>query len=94
MLAPMHAAQQGDSAGAGKATPRSHTALHRRARPVWSQLGIEAKGRARVRKINYRNTAQILSFARHSAAEVIGAPGLAADEEDPVLLPEDGWPTE
>jgi len=25
-------------------------------RPVWSQLGIEAKGRTRVLKINYRNT--------------------------------------
>lgn len=61
-----------------------------RARPVWSQLGIEAKGRTRVLKINYRNTAQILAFARHFAAEIIGAPGLAADEEDPVLLPEDG----
>ena len=61
-----------------------------RARPVWSQLGIEAKGRTRVLKINYRNTAQILAFARHFAAEIIGAPGVAADEEDPVLLPEDG----
>jgi hypothetical protein len=60
-----------------------------RARPVWSQLGIEAKGRTRVLKINYRNTAQILAFARHFAAEIIGAPGVAADEEDPVLLPED-----
>jgi Nuclease-related domain/AAA domain/UvrD-like helicase C-terminal domain len=60
-----------------------------RARPVWSQLGIEAKGRTRVLKINYRNTAQILAFARHFAAEILGAPGVAADEEDPVLLPED-----
>jgi superfamily I DNA/RNA helicase len=59
-----------------------------RARPVWRQLGIEAKGRTRVLKINYRNTAQILAFARHFAAEVLGAPGVAADEEDPVLLPE------
>jgi superfamily I DNA/RNA helicase len=52
-------------------------------------FGIEAKGRTRVLKINYRNTAQILAFARHFAAEILGAPGLAADEEDPVLLPED-----
>jgi hypothetical protein len=28
-------------------------------RPVWSQLGIEAKGRTRVLKVNYRNTVQI-----------------------------------
>jgi superfamily I DNA/RNA helicase len=60
-----------------------------RVRPVWSQLGIEAKGRTRVLKINYRNTAQILAFARHFAAEILGAPGVAADEEDLVLLPED-----
>jgi superfamily I DNA/RNA helicase len=60
-----------------------------RERPIWSQLGIEAKGRTRVLKINYRNTAQILRFARRFAAEIIAAPGLAADEEDPVLLPED-----
>jgi hypothetical protein len=60
-----------------------------RERPVWGQLGIEAKGRTRVLKINYRNTAQILNFARRFAAEIIAAPGVAADEEDPVLLPED-----
>lgn len=60
-----------------------------RARPVWSQLGIEAKGRTTVLKINYRNTAQILRFARRFAADVIGAPGTQADDEDAVLLPED-----
>jgi hypothetical protein len=60
-----------------------------RARPVWSQLGIEAKGRTTVLKVNYRNTAQILGFARRFAADVIGAPGVPADEEAAVLLPED-----
>ncbi len=60
-----------------------------RARPVWKQLGIDAKGRTTVLKINYRNTAQILSFARRFAAEVIGAPGVPADDESAVLLPED-----
>lgn len=60
-----------------------------RARPVWSQLGIEAKGRTTVLKVNYRNTAQILRFARRFAADVIGAPGTCADDEDAVLLPED-----
>ncbi|HEU0200892.1 MAG TPA: 3'-5' exonuclease, partial [Burkholderiaceae bacterium] len=60
-----------------------------RSRPVWSQLGIEAKGRTTVLKINYRNTSQILRFARRFAADVIGAPGIRADEEDAVLLPED-----
>lgn len=58
-------------------------------RPVWSQLGIEAKGRTRVLKVNYRNTVQILGLARRIADEVVGAPGVAADDEDPVLIPED-----
>jgi len=60
-----------------------------RARPVWSQLGIDAKGRTTVLKINYRNTVQILRFARRFAADIIGAPGTRADDEDAVLLPED-----
>jgi superfamily I DNA/RNA helicase len=60
-----------------------------RTRPVWSKLGISAKGRTTVLKINYRNTAQILRFARRFASDVIGAPGTQADEEDAVLLPED-----
>jgi len=57
-----------------------------RARPVWSQLGIEAKGRTTVLKINYRNTAQIPGFARRFAADVLGAPGLQADDESAVLM--------
>jgi superfamily I DNA/RNA helicase len=61
-----------------------------RKRPVWSQLGIDAKGRTTVLKVNYRNTSQILRFARRFAADVIGLPGVAADEEDAVLVPEDG----
>jgi hypothetical protein len=43
-----------------------------------------------VLKINYRNTAQILGFARRFAANVLGAPGVQADDESAVLLPEDG----
>jgi hypothetical protein len=60
-----------------------------RERPVWKQLGIEATGRTTVLKINYRNTAQIVAFARRFASDVIGAPGTTADDEHPVLLPED-----
>lgn len=60
-----------------------------RARPVWKQLGIEASGRTTVLRVNYRNTAQILKFARSFAADVIGAPGVRADTEDAILLPED-----
>ena len=39
-----------------------------RERPVWRQLGIEAQGRTTVLKVNYRNTAQIVAFARRFAA--------------------------
>jgi nuclease-like protein/AAA domain-containing protein/UvrD-like helicase family protein len=60
-----------------------------RERPVWKQLGIEASGRTTVLKVNYRNTTQILAFARHFAWDVIGAPGTTADDENPILLPED-----
>jgi superfamily I DNA/RNA helicase len=56
---------------------------------VWKQLGIEAAGRTTVLKVNYRNTAQILRFARRFAADVIGAPGLCAGDESAILMPED-----
>ncbi len=61
-----------------------------RKRPVWKQLGIEAAGRTTVLKVNYRNTAQTLRFARKFAADVIGAPGLCAGDESAILMPEDG----
>ena len=61
-----------------------------RTRPVWKQLGIEAAGRTTVLKVNYRNTAQILRFARKFAADVIGAPGVCAGDEEAILMPEDG----
>jgi hypothetical protein len=40
-------------------------------------------------KVNYRNSVQILGLARRVAEELVGAPGVAADDEDPVLVPED-----
>ncbi len=58
-------------------------------RPL-QQLGIEAAGRTSVLKVNYRNTAPILRFARKFAADVIGAPGVCAGDESAILLPEDG----
>jgi superfamily I DNA/RNA helicase len=61
-----------------------------RRRPVWKQLGIEAAGRTTVLKVNYRNTAPILRFARKFAADVIGAPGVCAGDENAILMPEDG----
>jgi hypothetical protein len=49
-----------------------HAIYKGRRRPVWRQLGIDAKGRTRVLKVNYRNTAQILGLARRVAEEVVG----------------------
>ena len=60
-----------------------------RERPVWKQLGIEATGRTTILKVNYRNTSQIITFAKRFAADVIGAPGTTAGDEQAVLLPED-----
>jgi hypothetical protein len=60
-----------------------------RTRPVWSHLGIDARGKTTVLKINYRNTSQILGFAKRLAADVLGAPGVQADDEAAILLPED-----
>jgi len=60
-----------------------------RERPVWKQLGIEASGRTTILKVNYRNTSQILGFARRFAADVIGAPGTTAGDEQAILIPED-----
>jgi superfamily I DNA/RNA helicase len=42
-----------------------------------------------VLKVNYRNTAQIVAFAKRFASDVIGAPGTIADDEHAILLPED-----
>src|SRR4029079_18997679 len=60
-----------------------------RERPVWKQLGIEARCITHRFKVNYRNAAQIVAFARRFAADVIGAPGVTADDEHAILLPED-----
>jgi superfamily I DNA/RNA helicase len=59
-----------------------------RSRPVWKQLGIEAQGRTTVLRVNYRNTTQILDFARQFAGEVLRAPGVPADDESAVLIPQ------
>jgi hypothetical protein len=56
--------------------------------PVWRRLGIDARGRTTVLKLNYRNTAPILSFAKRFATDVIGAPGVQGDDEAAVLIPE------
>jgi superfamily I DNA/RNA helicase len=54
-------------------------------RPVWSQLGIEAKGWTRVLKVNYRNTVEILRLAQRVAACRFFFLGHAPWEEAPRL---------
>ncbi len=46
----------------------------KRKQPVWSQLGIEAKGRTTVMKLNYRNTREICTFARRFASDILAEP--------------------
>ena len=51
----------------------------RRSRFSLSSVGVEARGRTTILRINYRNTAEILAVARCFAAELLG--GLEADED-------------
>ena len=56
--------------------------------PVWSHLGIEAKGRTTVMKLNYRNTAEIFAFARRFAADILAEPFDDDEGIATVMLPE------
>lgn len=52
-----------------------------------SSVGIKAQGRTTILRLNYRNTREILEFAYHFAADVLGAHD--SDEDHiPLLLPE------
>lgn len=51
--------------------------------------GRALHGRTTVLKVNYRNTLQILDFAKRFAADIIGAPRGSAEEGRAALLPED-----
>jgi hypothetical protein len=54
---------------------------------TFASVGIQARGRTSILRINYRNTAEVLALAYEFARETIGAHD--ADEDDiPVIAPE------
>lgn len=57
-----------------------------RAKFTFASVGIQARGRTRILQMNYRNTYELLSVARHFAAELLE--GRDADEDGmPVISP-------
>ena len=60
----------------------------KRTTPVWSRLGIEAKGRTTVMRLNYRNTNEICAFARQFAADILAEPFEDEDGLSTIMLPE------
>lgn len=52
----------------------------------FSSVGVQAKGRTTILKLNYRNTAEILSVARAFAAELLTARN-TEDDEAPTVQP-------
>ena len=59
----------------------------RKKTPVWSRLGIDAKGRTTVMKLNYRNTSEICSFARHFASDILAQPYEDEEGVSTITLP-------
>lgn len=53
----------------------------------FASVGIQAKGRTTILRVNYRNTIQILSVAKMFAHDLLAARD-AADDEVPVIAPE------
>ena len=60
----------------------------KRTTPVWSRLGIEAKGRTTVMKLNYRNTNEICTFARQFASDILAEPFEDEEGLSTTMLPE------
>lgn len=52
----------------------------------FSSVGVQAKGRTTILKLNYRNTAEILALARAFAAELL-SPNSAEEDSAPILQP-------
>lgn len=55
----------------------------RRRRFSFASVGIEARGRTSILKLNYRNTAEVLALALHVAEGLLAADGDAGAEADP-----------
>lgn len=58
----------------------------KRSRFSFSSVGIQAKGRTTILKLNYRNTAEILAVARAFADKLL-APSDAEEDQAPTVLP-------
>lgn len=58
----------------------------KRSRFSFSSVGIQAKGRTTILKLNYRNTAEILAVARAFADQLL-APSDAEEDQAPTVLP-------
>ena len=61
--------------------------LRKRRRFSWSSVGINARGRTRIYKKNYRNTKQVLSFS-WSVLSTLVASEPEAEEAFPIVIPD------
>jgi hypothetical protein len=52
----------------------------------FAAVGIEARGRTSILKLNYRNTAEVLALAMQCANELLQGDGSAADDDTPPLV--------
>lgn len=54
----------------------------------FASVGIEARGRSSILRLNYRNTAEVLALAVHCARQLLTRPaGEAVDDEMPLIEP-------
>lgn len=61
--------------------------LRKRRRFTWSSVGVNARGRTRIYKKNYRNTRQVLGFA-WSVLSTLVASEPEAEEAFPIVIPD------
>ena len=58
----------------------------RRRRLNFASVGIEARGRTSILRLNYRNTAEVLALAMHCAQSLLDGDGVPRGEEDMPLV--------
>jgi hypothetical protein len=56
----------------------------------FAKLGVEARGRTEILKINYRNTREVLALALECARPILQARELADDDNVPLVVPDSG----
>jgi hypothetical protein len=56
----------------------------------FAKLGVEARGRTEILKINYRNTREVLTLALECARPILQGSELADDDNVPLVVPESG----